>query len=99
LSGGQQQQLAIARALTLRPTCVLLDEPTEGIQPSIVHELGDVIRRLYTEEKMSVLLVEQKLPFARKVAEQFFLMDRGAVVASGPMQGLSDELVQRHLAV
>jgi urea transport system ATP-binding protein len=99
LSGGQQQQLAIARALTLRPTCVLLDEPTEGIQPSIVHELGDVIRRLYTEEKMSVLLVEQKLPFARRVAEQFFLMDRGAVVASGPMQGLSDELVQRHLAV
>jgi urea transport system ATP-binding protein len=99
LSGGQQQQLAIARALTLRPTCILLDEPTEGIQPSIVHELGDVIRRLYTEEKMSVLLVEQKLPFARRVAEQFFLMDRGAVVASGPMQGLSDELVQRHLAV
>ena len=99
LSGGQQQQLAIARALTLRPTCVLLDEPTEGIQPSIVHELGDVIQRLYKEENMSVLLVEQKLPFARRVAEQFFLMDRGAVVASGPMQGLSDELVQRHLAV
>jgi len=99
LSGGQQQQLAIARALTLRPTCVLLDEPTEGIQPSIVHELGGVIQRLYKEEKMSVLLVEQKLPFARRVAEQFFLMDRGAVVASGPMQGLSDELVQRHLAV
>src|SRR5260370_4203060 len=99
LSGGQQQQLAIARALTLRPTCVLLDEPTEGIQPSIVHELGDVIRRLYTEANMSVLLAEQKLPFARRVAEQFFLMDRGAVVASGPMQGLSDELVQRHLAV
>ncbi len=64
-----------------------------------MHELGDVIQRLYKEENMSVLLVEQKLPFARRVAERFFLMDRGAVVAAGPMQGLSDELVQRHLAV
>ncbi len=99
LSGGQQQQLAIARALTLEPKCVLLDEPTEGIQPSIVHELGDVIRRLYTEEKVSVLLVEQKLPFARRVAERFFLMDRGAVVAAGTMDGLSDDLVRRYLAV
>ena len=99
LSGGQQQQLAIGRALALGPTCVLLDEPTEGIQPSIVHELGDVIRRLYSEEKVSVLLVEQKLPFARKVAERFFLMDRGSIVASGAMGELSDDLVQRHLAV
>jgi urea transport system ATP-binding protein len=99
LSGGQQQQLAIARALTLQPKCVLLDEPTEGIQPSIVHELGDVIRRLYTEERLAVLLVEQKLPFARRVAERFFLMDRGAVVASGAMGELSDELVRKHLAV
>jgi urea transport system ATP-binding protein len=99
LSGGQQQQLAIARALTLRPRCVLLDEPTEGIQPSIVHELGDVIRRLYSEEKMAVLLIEQKLPFARRVAERFFLMDRGAVVASGAMGDLSEDLVRRHLAV
>jgi urea transport system ATP-binding protein len=99
LSGGQQQQLAIARALTLRPKCVLLDEPTEGIQPSIVHELGDVIRRLYSEENVAVLLVEQKLPFARRVAERFFLMDRGAVVAAGPMSDLSDDLVRRHLAV
>lgn len=99
LSGGQQQQLAIARALTLNPKCVLLDEPTEGIQPSIVHELGDVIRRLYAEEKVSVLLVEQKLPFARRVAEHFFLMDRGSVVASGRMSELSEELVRRHLTV
>jgi urea transport system ATP-binding protein len=99
LSGGQQQQLAIARALTLEPKCVLLDEPTEGIQPSIVHELGEVIRRLYTEEKVSVLLVEQKLPFARRVAERFFLMQRGAVVASGAMSALSDDLVRDHLAV
>jgi urea transport system ATP-binding protein len=99
LSGGQQQQLAIARALTIRPKCVLLDEPTEGIQPSIVHELGDVIRRLYSEEKLAVLLVEQKLPFARRVAERFFLMDRGAMVASGSMGELSDDLVRKHLAV
>ncbi len=99
LSGGQQQQLAIGRALAIEPKCVILDEPTEGIQPSIVHELGDVIRRLYQEEKVSVLLVEQKLPFARRVAERFFLMDRGSVVASGAMGDLSDELVRRHLAV
>jgi urea transport system ATP-binding protein len=99
LSGGQQQQLAIARALTLRPKCVLLDEPTEGIQPSIVHELGDVIRRLYSEEGVGVLLVEQKLPFARRVAERFFLMDRGAVVTTGTMAELSDDLVRKHLAV
>jgi urea transport system ATP-binding protein len=99
LSGGQQQQLAIGRALSIRPKCILLDEPTEGIQPSIVHELGDVIRRLYAEEKVSVLLVEQKLPFARRVGERFFLMDRGHVVASGNMQELTDDLVQKHLTV
>ena len=99
LSGGQQQQLAIARALTIGPKCVLLDEPTEGIQPNIVHEIGNVIRRLYEEEKLAVLLVEQKLPFARRVAERFFLMERGAVVAQGKMDELSDELVQKHLAV
>jgi urea transport system ATP-binding protein len=99
LSGGQQQQLAIGRALTLAPKCILLDEPTEGLQPSIVHELGEIIRRLYEEENVSVLLVEQKLPFARRVAESFFLMDRGAIVASGAMAGLTDDLVRRHLAV
>ena len=99
LSGGQQQQLAIGRALTLHPKCILLDEPTEGIQPSIVHELGDVIHRLYTEENVAVLLVEQKLPFARRVAQRFFLMDRGSVVASGAMTDLSDDLVTRHLTV
>jgi urea transport system ATP-binding protein len=99
LSGGQQQQLAIARALTIGPKCVLLDEPTEGIQPNIVHEIGNVIRKLYEEEKLAVLLVEQKLPFARRVAERFYLMERGAIVARGKMDELSDELVQKHLAV
>jgi urea transport system ATP-binding protein len=99
LSGGQQQQLAIGRALAIEPKCILLDEPTEGIQPSVVHELGDIIRRLYQEEKVSVLLVEQKLPFARRVAESFCLMDRGTVVASGPMADLTDDLVRKHLTV
>jgi urea transport system ATP-binding protein len=99
LSGGQQQQLAIGRALTLKPKCILLDEPTEGIQPSIVHEIGDVIRRLCSEEKMGVLLIEQKLPFARRIADRFFLMERGSIVASGKMGELSEQLVQKHLAV
>jgi urea transport system ATP-binding protein len=99
LSGGQQQQLAIGRALTLEPKCILLDEPTEGIQPSIVHEIGEAIRRLYTEEGVSVFLVEQKLPFARRVAGRFFLMERGTIVASGGMDTLSDDLVRKHLAV
>jgi urea transport system ATP-binding protein len=99
LSGGQQQQLAIGRALTLQPKCILLDEPTEGIQPNIVHELGDIIRRLYTEEKVSILLVESKLPFARRVAERFFLMDRGSIVAAGAMSDLGDDLVRKHLTV
>jgi urea transport system ATP-binding protein len=99
LSGGQQQQLAIGRALAIEPKCILLDEPTEGIQPSVVHELGDIIQRVYREEGVSVLLVEQKLPFARRVAERFCLMDRGAVVASGPMTELTDDLVRKHLTV
>jgi hypothetical protein len=82
-----------------RPRCVLLDEPTKGTQPSIVHELGDVIRRPYSEEGMAVPLVEQKQPFARWVAERFLLMDRGAFVTTGMMSELSDELVRKHLAV
>jgi urea transport system ATP-binding protein len=99
LSGGQQQQLAIARALVLEPRILILDEPTEGIQPNIVSEIGDILLRLNREEKLSVLLVEQKLPFARRVASRFVIMDRGRTVASGPMGELGDELVQRHLVV
>jgi urea transport system ATP-binding protein len=99
LSGGQQQQLAIARALALDPQLLILDEPTEGIQPNIVSEIGDVLMRLNREQGLSILLVEQKLPFARRVAATFVLMDRGRTVASGAMDALSDDLVQRHLTV
>ena len=99
LSGGQQQQLAIGRALAIQPQLLILDEPTEGIQPNIVQEIGDIIAHLNQNEKLTVLLVEQKLPFARKVAQRFCIMEKGESVASGPMDELSDELVQQHLAV
>jgi len=125
LSGGQQQQLAIGRALVLQPRLLILDEPTEGIQPNIVSEIGDVIIRLNRargidlpraagedvgevhqaiarinqELGVTVLLVEQKLPFARKVANQFCIMDRGRQVAHGAMQALSDNMVKQYLTV
>jgi urea transport system ATP-binding protein len=98
LSGGQQQQLAIGRALVIEPTLLILDEPTEGIQPNIVHEIGDVITRL-REAGLTVLLVEQKLPFARRVASDFRILDKGRLVTSGRIGELSDELVQKHLTV
>jgi urea transport system ATP-binding protein len=99
LSGGQQQQLAIGRALAIGPKLLILDEPTEGIQPNIVREIGDVLTMLNKEEGLTVLLVEQKLAFARRVASRFCLMERGRAVASGPMSELSDDLVSKHLAV
>ncbi len=83
LSGGQQQQLAIGRALVLEPKMLILDEPTEGIQPNIVHEIGDIVLKLNKEEGLTVLLVEQKLPFARRVASEFCILDKGRRVASG----------------
>ncbi|MFT6430384.1 MAG: urea transport system ATP-binding protein [Halopseudomonas sp.] len=99
LSGGQQQQLAIGRALVLDPKLLILDEPTEGIQPNIVRDIGEVIRKLNTEMGLTVLLVEQKLPFARRTAHDFFIMERGRVMADGPIAELSDELVQQYLTV
>jgi urea transport system ATP-binding protein len=99
LSGGQQQQLAIGRALATQPDVLLLDEPTEGIQPNIVAEIGDIIRRLHQEIGLKVLLVEQKLPFARRVGDRFAIMDRGSIVASDNIDRLSDELVARYLTV
>ena len=98
LSGGQQQQLAIGRALVIEPTLLILDEPTEGIQPNIVHEIGEVITRL-REGGLTVLLVEQKLPFARKVASDVRILDKGRLVVSGGIGELTDEVVQRHLTV
>jgi urea transport system ATP-binding protein len=99
LSGGQQQQLAIGRALVLDPKLLVLDEPTEGIQPNVVSEIGDIILRLNREQGLAVLLVEQKLPFARKVAQRFVIMERGRTVADGNMNDLSDEIVRKHLVV
>jgi len=99
LSGGQQQQLAIGRALAINPKLLILDEPTEGIQPNIVHEIGDIILRLNREEKLTVLLVEQKLPFARRVASAFNIMQKGSLVAGGDINALTDELVSEYLAV
>jgi urea transport system ATP-binding protein len=99
LSGGQQQQLAIGRALVIEPKVLILDEPNEGIQPNIVSQIGDVISYLNNSEGLTVILVEQKLGFARKVAHEFRLMEKGRVVASDKMDALSDELIKQHLAV
>jgi urea transport system ATP-binding protein len=99
LSGGQQQQLAIGRALVIDPKLLILDEPTEGIQPNIVHEIGDIIRKLIDDLGLTVLLVEQKLPFARRVADRFVILDRGRLMAAGPMPELSEDLVKQYLTV
>jgi urea transport system ATP-binding protein len=99
LSGGQQQQLAIGRALILNPSLLILDEPTEGIQPNIVHEIGDIIMRLNQEEGLTILLVEQKLSFAKRVGKSFTIMDRGQCVANGDMESLDDQIIQKYLTV
>lgn len=99
LSGGQQQQLAIGRALVVNPKLLILDEPTEGIQPNIVQEIGDIIRMLNEQMGLTVLLVEQKLPFARKVGDRFCILDRGRHVAEGEMGALDEKLIKEYLTV
>jgi urea transport system ATP-binding protein len=99
LSGGQQQQLAIARALVLEPSLLILDEPTEGIQPNLVHQIGDILLALNRETGVTVLLVEQQLRFARRVASDFWILEKGRCVAGGPIDELTDELACEHLSV
>ena len=97
LSGGQQQQLAIARALVTKQKLLLLDEPTEGIQPSVILEIENVINQV--KGSVSILLVEQHLEFARGLADSYYIMEKGTIVASGAIGLLSDEVVRRHLTV
>ena len=99
LSGGQQQQLAIGRALVIDPKLIIFDEPTEGIQPNIVSEIAEIMRRLNKEIGLTVLLVEQKLPFARKMGDRFYIIDRGTHVADGQMSPLGEDLIKRYLTV
>ncbi len=99
LSGGQQQQLAIGRALLTEPGVLLLDEPTEGIQPNIIDQIGETIKTLRGLGTMGILLVEQYLDFCLDVGDCFYIMDRGAIVAEGPIGHLNDEIVKEHLTV
>jgi len=99
LSGGQQQQLAIARALAANPRIILLDEPTEGIQPNIVEQIERAIVHLNVEHGMTIILVEQNVNFARRAAQRFVMMEKGQVAAEGAVKELTDELVHRHMAV
>jgi urea transport system ATP-binding protein len=99
LSGGQQQQLAIARALLTNPKVLILDEPTEGIQPNIIDQIGETLVRIRGEGKMSILLVEQYLDFCLGVADGFYVMDRGTIVANGPIAELNKGIVKQYLTV
>ncbi|MBN8999273.1 MAG: urea ABC transporter ATP-binding subunit UrtE [Rhizobiales bacterium] len=99
LSGGQQQQLAIGRALVTRPRLLVLDEPTEGIQPSIIKDIGRAIEWLRQQGTMAILLVEQYFDFAHELADTFAVMDRGAIVTSGTQAEMGSETVRAHLTV
>ena len=99
LSGGQQQQLAIARGLMCKPKLMLLDEPTEGIQPSIVQEIEETLKKINDEMGITVMVVEQKIEFARRLAKKFFIMEKGAIVDQGETQHLSNRLLNQYLAI
>jgi len=99
LSGGQQQQLAIGRALLTRPKLLILDEPTEGIQPNIIDQIGDAIKMLRDEGEMAILLVEQYLDFCKELGDDFAILERGRVAAAGPMTGLTEDLIKEYLTV
>jgi urea transport system ATP-binding protein len=99
LSGGEQQQLAIARVLLARPKVLLLDEPTEGIQPSIVQQIEGVVHKLKQERRIAILLIEQYLDFALRLADAFYVMEKGAIVTKGTIDHTSKETIQRHMAV
>ena len=99
LSGGQQQQLAIARALVMRPKLIVLDEPTEGIQPSIIAEIGRTIDHLRRSGEIAILLVEQYFDFAKELADKFYVMDRGEIVLSGTAENMNEAAVRRLMSV
>ena len=99
LSGGQQQQLAIARALVQEPSLLLLDEPTEGLQPSVVQEINEIIKRIHSDRNCSILLVEQNLDFVRDVTQQFTIMDNGQIAEEGDIDKLTDGLAGQYLSV
>ena len=99
LSGGQQQQLAIARALLTSPKVLLLDEPTEGIQPNIIDQIADTLLKIKKDGETSILLVEQYLDFCLGVADWFYVMDRGGIAAEGPIAHLNQDVVKQYLTV